>query len=149
MDGCKLYLNIGGKQEEFRPISAINIPAAETDSASVNCSELGREMSISFKPDEGMKRFKEQMEKELSIVDITYWPAQMIEKLILTFPHISKLVTHDSDHYQMLQMEDGYTCVAGDYDKMFGVPLILDKKKKIKAAQVRFEKKGGGMSADG
>lgn len=148
MDGCKLYLNIGEKKEEFHPISAINLPVTETDNVSADCSELGREMSVSFKADDGMKRFKGRMERELSVVDITYWPAQMIEKLISTFPHISKLVTHDVDHYQMLQTEDGYACVAGDYDNVFGVPLILDKKKKIKAAHISFKKKGGGTNDD-
>ncbi len=127
MDGCKLYLNIGEKKEEFHPISAINLPVTETDNVSADCSELGREMSVSFKADDGMKRLKGRMERELSVVDITDWPAQMIEKLIFTFPRTSKLVTRNPDHYYALQMEEGYVCVAGEYDTLFGVPIVLDK----------------------
>lgn len=148
MNSHKLYVCVNGKEEELRPISAIQHPIVETDNVSVDCSELGREMSVSFKTDEGMKRFKGQMEKEFSVVDITDWPVQMIKKLIFTFPRTSKLITRNPDHYFALQMEDGFSCVAGGYDTLYDLPLILDKKGKIKAAKVMFKKKGGGTDAD-
>lgn len=143
MDNHRIFVSVNGKKEEFRPISAIPHPIVETDNERVISSELGREMSISFKPDEGMERFVEQMKKELSIVDITDWPANDIKALWFNAPYIQKFVTRKPEHYQSLQMEDGFACVAGDYGTLFGVPLILDRKGKIKAARVEFERKGG------
>lgn len=137
MDNHRIFVCVNGKQEE------IPHPVIETDNERVVNSELCREMSVSFKPDEGMKRFIEQMKKELSIVDITNWPVHDIKALQFNTPYIQKLVTRNLRHYQSLQMEDGFACVAGDYDTLFGIPIILDRKGKLKAARVEIKRKGG------
>lgn len=150
MDNHKLFVSINGKMEEFLPPPGISVATSisgtdkEIENPTLTRIKDGAEMSVSFKADENMQRFIEQMREELSVVDITDLPTQMIKKLIVTFPSTSKLVTRNPEHYQTLQMEDGFGCVAGDYDTLFGVPLILDKRGKIKAAQVEFEREGGG-----
>lgn len=143
MENHKIFVCVNGKKEEFKPISATDIPIIEKKTEKVSCSELGREMSVSFKPDGGMKKFIEQMRNELSVVDITNWPAWKIEKLVESFSIISKLVTRNAAHYRCMQMENGFACVAGDYGTLFGRPLILDRKGKIKAARVAFDREGG------
>ena len=144
MDSHKIFVNVGGKMEEISPVSlGDSINAMETDSPVYQCVRDGMEISIPIRK-EDMRALVEQMEKECSVVDITDWPAQMIKRLIFTFPRTSKLITRNPKHYQDLQMEDGFACVAGDYDTLFDVQLILDRKGKIKAAQVEFVRKGGG-----
>ena len=115
-------------------------------SEKIESTILGGEATFSFKPDKSYEKFVEQMKNELSTVDIIDWPAQMIEKLLGAFRGTRRLVTRNPQHYQYLQTEDGYTCVAGNDDTLFGVPIVLDKRGKIKAAQVGVERKGGDMS---
>lgn len=137
-----LYVEINGKMAKFRPASVEDIPIFERDETIERVRE-GGEATFSVKTDGSLEKFIEQMRNEFSVVDITDWPASVIKKLIATIPNISKFVTRNPQHYQYLQTEDGYVCVAGDYDTLFGVPVVLDKKGKIKAAQIGFEKKGG------
>lgn len=140
-----LYVEINGKITKFRPVSVEDIPIFEWDETIERIRECG-EATFSIKSDGSLEKFIEQMRSELSVVDITDWPAAVIERLVDTIPHISKLVTRNLKHYQYLQTEDGYVCVAGDYDMLFGVSVVLDKKGKIKAVQVGFEENGGDMS---
>ena len=142
MDNHKFYVNVGGKMEELSPVSiGSSINAPETDGSLYQHIRDGMEMSIPIRK-EDVRVLVEQMEKECSVVDITDWPAQMIKRLIFTFPRTSKLITRNPKHYYDLQMEEGFACVAGDYDTLFDVPLILDRKGKIKAAQVEIKRKG-------
>lgn len=148
MDSHKIFVNIGGKMEEVSPVSfGTQINATETDTPVYQHMRDGMEISIPIR-EEDMRVLVEQMERECSVVDITNWPAQMIKRLIFTFPRTSKLITRNPEHYQNLQMEEGFACVAGNYDTLFDVPLILDRKGKINAAQVGFERKGESMDAD-
>lgn len=140
-----LYVEINGKMAKFCTVSVEDIPVFERDETIERIRE-GGEATFSVKSDGSLEKFIEQTRSELSVVDITDWPAAVIERLVATIPHISKLVTRNPQHYQYLQTEDGYVCVAGDYDTMFVVSVVLDKKGRIKAAQIGFEKKGGDMS---
>lgn len=138
-----LYVNINGEKTEFRPISSKEIPnfaAGET----IESMRLGGEATFSVKSDGSLERFIEQMQNELSTVDITNWPAWAIKELISAIPRTERLITRNPDHYFALQMEEGFACVAGGYDTLYDLPLILDKKGKIRAATVEFERKGGG-----
>lgn len=147
MDSHKIFVNIGGEMKEVSPVSlGDSINATETDIPVYQRVRDGMEISIPIR-EEDMRVLVEQMEKECSVVDITDWPAQMIKRLIFTFPRTSKLITRNPEHYQYLQLEEGFVCVAGDYDTLFDLPLILDRQGKINAAQVEFGRKGG--STDG
>lgn len=143
----KLFLEIDGEMKEFPTPCGIEplfeSTANRADNSIFKDIRDGVEVSIPIR-EEDMKVFINEMEKECSVVDITDWPAQMIKKLIFTFPRTEKLITRNPDHYFALQMEEGFSCVAGGYDTLYDLPLILDKKGKIRAATVGFERKGGG-----
>ncbi len=139
----KIFVYINGKREEFHPIGEISEPIFVNDGTQAQETDFSGEISFSVKA-EDIQTFIKQMKKEFSVVDITNFPAWLIKRFLYSYPITSKLVTRDTGHYQSLQMEEGFACVAGDYDTLFGVPLILDKKGKIKAAQIGVEKKGCG-----
>lgn len=142
VEAGKVFVDIGGKMEELHPIGEISEPIFANDGTQAREIDFSGEISFSANT-EDMRTFIKQMEKELSVVDITNWPAWLIERLLEVSPDISKLVTRNAAHYRCMQMEKGFACVAGDYDTLFGVPLILDRKGKVKAAQVEIITEGG------
>lgn len=139
----KVFVNIGGRTREIPPVSiGDSIKSTNIGTDNQILPHTGDAVEIPFKS-EYTEEFFEQMKKELSVVDITNWPAWLIERLLEANPDISKLVTRNAAHYRCMQMEKGFACVAGDYDTLFGVPLILDRKGRIKAAQVEIRTEGG------
>lgn len=79
---------------------------------------------------------------ELKTVDITGYPDEVILRIVAGMDGIEKLVTTDPEHYEMLAMSRGYVCNTGDYDMLYGVPIVLDQYKELNAAKIRFEKRG-------